>query len=78
MIQYTTARQMKEQYKTLLIQINEDKFDMLDEMHHLTSGFKSMFTNHTYQGLLAIRQALGGAGYSAWSAIPYYIDQFSP
>jgi len=47
-------------------------------MHHLTSGFKSMFTNHTYQGLLAIRQALGGAGYSAWSAIPYYIDQFSP
>lgn len=69
---------MKDQYKALVIQINEDKFDMLDEMHHMTSGFKSMFTNQAYQGLLTIRQALGGAGYSAWSGIPYFIDLFSP
>lgn len=29
-------------------------------------------------GFMEIRQALGGAGYSSWSGIPTYFDDFSP
>jgi len=28
--------------------------------------------------LLVIRQSLGGAGYSAWSGIPFLIEDYSP
>ena len=28
--------------------------------------------------MFQIRQSLGGAGYSAWSGIPYLIDDYSP
>lgn len=53
-------------------------FSMLNVMHHLTSGMKSVNTQMTVDGLMDIRQALGGAGYSSWSAIPTYFDDFSP
>jgi len=29
-------------------------------------------------GILSIRQSLGGAGYSAWSGLPHSISDFSP
>jgi len=28
--------------------------------------------------MILIRQSLGGAGYSAWSGIPYLIEDYSP
>ena len=62
----------------MLEEIAKDDFDSLDELHHLTSGFKSLHSQQTYDGLLEIRQALGGAGYSAWSGIPQLIDNYSP
>jgi acyl-CoA oxidase len=46
-------------------------------MHHLTSGMKSVYTQTTMDGLMVIRQSVGGAGYSAWSNLPYLIDDFS-
>ena len=62
----------------MLEDIKSEKFDKMDELHHLTSGFKAMFTQDGYDGLLQIRQALGGAGYSAWSGIPYLVSYASP
>ena len=59
-------------------EIKKENFDKMDEVHHLTSGFKSLFTQDTVDGLFVIRQALGGAGYSAWSAIPYLVSYASP
>ena len=53
-------------------------FDLLDIMHHYTSGMKSVFTQQCFDSLIQIRQSLGGAGYSAWSAIPHLIENFSP
>jgi acyl-CoA oxidase len=50
----------------------------MDEMHHLTSGMKSVFTQACMDGLLLVRQSVGGAGYTAWSSLPYCIDDFSP
>ena len=64
-------------YHQLLDDIKNDKFELLDELHHLTSGMKSLFTQTTNDGLYTIRQALGGAGYSIWSGIPSIIESFN-
>ena len=69
---------VKDKYDQLLRDISSQKFDLLDEMHHLTSGMKSVFTQTTNDGLYTIRQSLGGAAYSAWSGIPAIIERFNP
>jgi len=69
---------VREQYHQLLKDIKNEKFELLDVLHHLTSGMKSVFTQTTNDGLYSIRQSLGGAGYSAWSGIPAIIEGFNP
>jgi len=59
-------------------EINEEKFDLLDVCHHFSSGLKSVQTDEAFNGMVLIRQALGGAGYSAWSGIPRMIEEYSP
>ena len=39
---------------------------------------KSVYTQSCMDGLMQVRQSVGGAGYSAWSSLPYLIDDFSP
>ena len=65
-------------YNQLVKDIVEDKFDLLDVLHHLVSGMKATFSQVTNDGLYTIRQSLGGAGYTAWSGIPYIIEEFNP
>lgn len=67
-----------EMYQKLLRDVENKKFDLLDELHHLTSGMKSVLTQQTNDGLFVIRQSIGGAGYSAWSSLPAIIESFSP
>jgi len=71
-------RYVHSQYKQLLEDITVNKFDLLDELHHFTSGMKSVFTQTTNDGLIQIRQSIGGAGFTAWSGLPYIIDEYSP
>lgn len=54
-VQYTCARYIKQQYSKMLEEIEKDNFDSLDELHHLTSGFKSLHSQQTYDGLLQVR-----------------------
>ena len=35
----------------------------MEEMHHLTSGMKAVYTQMAMDNLLVIRQSVGGAGY---------------
>ena len=65
-------------YIQLLDEIMEEKFELLDVMHHLLSGMKAVFTQITNDAMFTIRQCIGGAGYSAWSGIPHLISEFSP
>mgnify|MGYP002631518528 CR=1 FL=1 len=65
-------------YYKLMEEIKKSKFELLDIIHHFTSGMKSVYSSDCYDGLLLIRQSLGGAGYSAWSGIPGLIEDFSP
>jgi len=59
-------------------EIKVSNFKSLDLVHHYTAGMKSLFSQDVNDGILAIRQSLGGAGYSAWSGIPQIWDDFSP
>lgn len=65
-------------YLQLLKDIKVQKFELLDLLHHFTSGFKSVFTEQCLNGLLVIRQSLGGAGFTAWSGLPQIILDCSP
>jgi hypothetical protein len=58
--------------------IKKGDYKNLDLLHHLTSGGKSVMTQDTHDSMILIRQSLGGAGYSAWSGIPYLMDDYSP
>jgi acyl-CoA oxidase len=66
-----------ERYQQLERDIANKDFKDLDIMHHLTSGTKSLYSQICFDGLMVIRQSIGGAGYSAWSGLPYLIDDFS-
>jgi acyl-CoA oxidase len=46
--------------------------------HHLSSGLKSYESKITYEGLDAIRQACGGAGFSQWSGLPLLEVDYAP
>ena len=64
-------------YDKLLDDIKRGKYDDLEVMHHLSAGMKSIYSQICQDALFVIRQSIGGAGYSAWSGIPYLIDDFS-
>ena len=53
-------------------------FTGLDELHHFTAGFKALYTQECNDAGFIVRQALGGAGYSAWSGIPRLVEDYSP
>lgn len=67
-----------QKYKQLMKDIKVGNFALMDELHHFTSGMKSTFTQQAMDGLMVARQSTGGAGYTAWSGLPYLIDDFSP
>lgn len=46
---------VKEKYNQLLLDVKKGKFDLLDEMHHLSSGMKALYTQLCYEGLLVVR-----------------------
>lgn len=64
--------------KKMIEGFQKHEFYLLDEMHHLTSGFKAVFTQSANDGLYLFRQSIGGAGFTQWSGIPMIIDRFSP
>ena len=66
----------------MFINLQEDiktgDFKLLDILHHLSAGFKATLTKVCYEGLDAMRQACGGAGFLAWSALPQLVADYSP
>ena len=50
----------------------------LDLSHHLSAGFKAVFSRIAYDGIDNCRQACGGAGFSAHSALPSIQVDFAP
>mmetsp|Transcript_37598 Transcript_37598/g.27721 ORF Transcript_37598/g.27721 Transcript_37598/m.27721 type:complete len:163 (+) Transcript_37598:819-1307(+) len=57
----------------LMEDINKDDFSKLELVHHLSSGYKAMFTKEAYENLEKLRQSCGGAGFSCFSGLPEFI-----
>lgn len=51
-------------------EMDEGNFELLDQLHHLTSGLKAFFCLMTHEGVDELRRCCGGAGYSQWSLLP--------
>ena len=73
-----TGTKIVQMYEQLVEDIEKRDFSGMDLMHHLTAGGKSCYTQDSHDALYVIRQSLGGAGYSAWSGLPYLIEDYSP
>ena len=69
---------MIEIHQQLIQDIQTNKFDKLDLLHHLSSGFKAVYSKITYEGVDILRQACGGAGFSCWSGLPTILVDFAP
>lgn len=66
-------------YEGMMKRINEfEDFSMMNDLHSILSGCKSMFTWDTYNGLEILRQACGGHGFSDYSGMPCMIREYSP
>lgn len=44
-----------DKYQRLMEDVKKGEFGLLDELHHFTSGMKSVFTQSSFDGLLQIR-----------------------
>jgi len=58
--------------------IKEGSFKILNLLHHITAGMKSITTEMQYIANDELRQACGGAGYTLASGIAYHFLANSP
>jgi acyl-CoA oxidase len=58
--------------------LKSNNYELLDMMHHLTAGLKSVYANMAYEGIDACRMSCGGAGYSSHSFLPDAFFGYSP
>ena len=65
-------------YEQLIEDIKSDNFELMDLIHHYSSGFKAFYCDMTHKYLEVTRQACGGAGFSANSGIPEMISDYFP
>jgi hypothetical protein len=72
------AYHLFEQHKALVSELRDNKYDRLDIMHHLTAGYKAVFSKICYEGIDTCRQACGGAGFSAHSGLPGLQVDYAP
>ena len=50
--------------------MENNNFDLLEMMHHLSSGQKAHYLAMTHEDMDILRMCCGGAGYSNWSLLP--------
>jgi acyl-CoA oxidase len=72
------GRYLFSEHIALINDLNNNEFGRLDTMHHLSAGWKATFSRIAYDGIDSLRQACGGAGFSAHSGLPSLQFDYSP
>uniref|UniRef100_A0A803VIZ4 Acyl-coenzyme A oxidase n=1 Tax=Ficedula albicollis TaxID=59894 RepID=A0A803VIZ4_FICAL len=67
---YFTNDYLQELFNRGYREIQRKNFDMLPELHALSSGFKAVITQHCTAGVEICLRACGGHGYSLLSGLP--------
>ena len=65
-----TARQSDKLMEQLKTEMTQGKSDLLEVVHHLSSGLKAWYCLMTHLGVDELRMCCGGAGYSEYSLFP--------
>ena len=53
--QALASHHVSEMYRQLMKDIENDKFELLDILHHYTSGMKAVYTSETFAASIHIR-----------------------
>lgn len=54
-VQYICSRFLTAEYRQMLLDFKNDNVDRMDLIHHLSSGFKSLFSQDVQDSILTIR-----------------------
>lgn len=68
----------RDAFKFMMDDIKTGKFDTMDSMHHILSGFKAIFTEETVRMIDQARTACGGAGFASFSGFTDHFQNMSP
>ena len=58
--------------------LRDNNYEMLEMLHHFSSGFKSYMTDHAIAGMDEMRQACGGAGFHLASGVALHWANSAP
>ena len=66
-------------YQSFINELNggSENFKPLKVIHHLISGLKATYSQNTFDTISLLRESCGGAGYLAWSGLPYLVQEYS-
>jgi hypothetical protein len=66
---FFTGRSLENLLNESATLVEQGSFKLLDILHHLSSGIKSISTDMAYRGCDELRAACGGAGYHIASGV---------
>eukprot|EP00347_Sterkiella_histriomuscorum_P006528 403352422 len=65
-------------HQDVLKGVETGDFSKLELLHHLSAGYKAVYSRITYDATDDIRQSCGGAGFLHWSGLPSHQQEYSP
>jgi alkylation response protein AidB-like acyl-CoA dehydrogenase len=77
-LQNVTGNYMRELFAKVMDEIEVDKFEGLDVLHHLLAGFKDRQSEEALQGVDICRRATGGAGFLSDAGFTELADVGAP
>jgi hypothetical protein len=69
---------MRTEFEKVMVEIDENKFDGLDVIHHLLAGFKDRQSEESIQGVDTARRSTGGTGFASNAGFTELADCGSP
>ncbi len=77
-LQNVTGNYMRNLFGKVMDEIEVDKFEGLDVLHHLLAGFKDRQSEEALQGVDICRRATGGAGFLSNAGFTELADVGAP
>lgn len=65
-------------YNTMMEKIKESDFRIMGDLHVLASALKAHYMQESLDSLFIMREVQGSSGYSVMSALPGWIESWSP
>ena len=77
-VQTLTGNFIRNQFKLMMDDVDKNKFERMDPMHHLLAGVKAKFTDDVVAAIDKCRRSTGGAGFASHSGLPDLYYNTSP